>query len=329
MKYLALYFAFLSSAFTAVDGTVVNRTTGKPQAGAVVALYKLAQQTGPEQLESVRTDAQGKFHLNQTPEGGPYLLQSVWGGVTYNHMLPPGSPTSDVELEVYEASTRPGNAEAGEHMILFEPSGDQLSVTESFEFHNTGNFTYNDPDKGTLRIFVPEGGRSSIRVTATAPQGMPVQHVAQKTSTLNVYMIDFPIKPGETRIDVTYQMPFSERQEFAGKIFYKAGPTRLVTPAGVTLEGAGIAQVGQEPQSQALIYSVKAADYKVRIAGNGSLRASTAAADEDSGPSIEQVLPKIYASKFWLAGLCLLILALGFVLLYRKSVPESVHQKGK
>ncbi|HXI39662.1 MAG TPA: hypothetical protein VNH83_06770, partial [Bryobacteraceae bacterium] len=35
----------------AIDGKVVNQTTGKPQAGATVTLYKLGQ-AGPEQIES-------------------------------------------------------------------------------------------------------------------------------------------------------------------------------------------------------------------------------------------------------------------------------------
>ena len=47
-----------SSLLASVDGTVINRTTGKPQAGAVVALYKLAQQTGPEEEHLVAGGAE-------------------------------------------------------------------------------------------------------------------------------------------------------------------------------------------------------------------------------------------------------------------------------
>ena len=73
----------------AVDGTVVNKTTGQPQPGATVTLYKLGQ-AGMESLESVKSGAQGNFHMDQTPQG-PNLIQTAYDGVTYNHMLPPGS----------------------------------------------------------------------------------------------------------------------------------------------------------------------------------------------------------------------------------------------
>src|ERR1017187_10432020 len=55
----------------AVDGTVVNKTTGQPQSGATVTLYKLGQ-AGMESVESVKSGAQGKFHIDQTPQG-PHL----------------------------------------------------------------------------------------------------------------------------------------------------------------------------------------------------------------------------------------------------------------
>ena len=100
---LTLVCFFLASIATAaVDGTVTNRTTGKPQPDATVTLYKLGE-NGLESVESVKSDAQGKFRINQDLQG-PRLLQSAYGGVTYNHMLPPRAPTTGVALDVYESS---------------------------------------------------------------------------------------------------------------------------------------------------------------------------------------------------------------------------------
>ncbi len=63
MRALALLLT-AASAFAAVDGTVVNRSTGKPQAGAVVTLFKLTQ-AGPQLIQATKTDAQGKFAIAQ------------------------------------------------------------------------------------------------------------------------------------------------------------------------------------------------------------------------------------------------------------------------
>ena len=86
--------------FAAVTGTVTNQTTGKPQAGATVALYQLATQTGLSLVDQAKSDAQGNFTINQTPQG-PHLIRTAFDGVTYNHMLPPGQPTTGIALEVY------------------------------------------------------------------------------------------------------------------------------------------------------------------------------------------------------------------------------------
>ena len=120
MKFWAMLLC-AAPALAAIDGTVTNQTTGKPQAGATVAFYKLGG-AGLEAVDQAKTDAQGKFTINQEAQGGPHLLQSVYEGVTYNHMLPPGSPTSGLKLDVYNASrTQPPAAKIAQHMILFEP----------------------------------------------------------------------------------------------------------------------------------------------------------------------------------------------------------------
>ena len=319
MKRVLPFSLALAGAFAAVDGTVYNRTLCKPQPGAVVALYKLGPD-GMEWVERAKSDAKGKFLIAQIPQG-PSLLQTAYDGVTYNHMLPPGSPTNNLELEVFNSSRLPGGAQVVQHMVLFEPTGKELSVSESFIFRNDGKITYNDPQRGTLRFFLPEKAQGSVQVNAQAPQGMPIRRAADKTEQPNVYQVDFPIKPGETRIDLTYLMVFANPGVFESRLLYRGGPTRLVAPAGVTIQGEGIESLGQEPRTRASIYGVKGREYTVQILGTGSLRGPDGTSEEEAGPSIEQILPKMYDRRYLVLGLALLILGLGFLMLYRRAAP--------
>lgn len=322
LSYVFIALLFPSLAFAAIDGTVYNRTTGKPQPGATVTLYKLGQ-NGLESVESVKSGAQGEFQITQD-FAGPRLLQSAYDGVTYNHMLPPGSPTSNVDLDVYNSSKQPGKAEVAQHMVLLETARGQLAVSESYVFRNDGKTTYNDPDGGTLHFYLPPAAKGMVQVNCTAPQGMPIRRAADKTEQPDVYKVDFPIKPGETRIDLGYSVPFTPPGVFESKILYKGGPTRLVAPQGVTFQGDGIELISQEPRTKASIYNVKGSDFKVQIAGTGALqRGGEDAADENAGPSIEQIKPKVYEKLTWILALALSILALGFALLYRAHTPES------
>src|SRR5436190_76182 len=81
-----------------------------------------------------------------------------------NAMLPPGQPTAGLALDVYNASSQPGAAKVGKHMILFEPSAGQLAVNETYLFNNPGKTAWNDPDSGTLKFFVPEAaGKPTVQ----------------------------------------------------------------------------------------------------------------------------------------------------------------------
>jgi hypothetical protein len=320
----AAVFLWATLTFAAVDGTVINQTTGKPQSGATVTLYKLGQ-AGPEAIESVKSGARGRFHIAQDAPGpGPRLVQAAYEDVTYNHMLPPGSASNDVRVEVYNSSKQPGDAKVDQHVVIFEPARGQLMVAEWYMFRNAGKMTYNDVDGGALRFYLPAPANGAVKVTATAPQGMPVPQAAEKTPTANVYKVAFPIKPGETRIDLNYTVPFSAPGTFEGKILYKGGPTRLVAPNGVTLKGDGIQSIGQEPKTQASIYDVKGSDFRVEISGEGSLEAE--GSDENSGGArYEEIPPKVYGKMPWILVLTLGILALGFALLYRARVPGTTE----
>jgi hypothetical protein len=331
MNRLAVVFALAGALLGAIDGTVINRTTGKPQAGASVLLTGMGQ-AGMSPLGTARTGADGKFRVEAAAEGA-VLLQVTHAGVTYSQMLMPGTPTSGIEAAVYESSTKPGNAQILEHVLLLQPGAGQVSVNETIIFRNSGNVTYNDPAKGTLRLYVPGETKDEIPVMARAPQGMPVPRQAVKTGEPNVYKVDFPIKPGETSIDLTYTVPLGTPPVFAGKLLHAGGALRLVAPPGVTLTGAGVARVSEEPRTKAQIYSAQGPEFKVQIEGSGELRAASAAPtqqeEEDSGPQITQILPPAYDKMYWTLGLAGAILLLGFALLYRRQAPGDTPSKGK
>ena len=315
-----LLLASLASA--EVTGVVLNKTTGKPQPDATVTIYKLGG-AGMESLESVKSAADGKFTI-ALPLQGPHLIQTAWDGVTYNHMLPPGRPTTGLTLEVYNATNkRPPEVKPDTHMVLLEPGAGQLSVNESVIFANSGTLAYNDPENGTLRIFVPQSATGKISVRATAPQGMPIDREARKTTTPGVYKIDFPVKPGETRFDVSYTIPLESGGVFEGKVLHGGGAVRFVAPAGVTLTSESLALLGQEPRTQASVFELKSPEFRVKVEGTGSLQAPPASGDdEEGGPGLQQIRPGVYDRFYPVLALALVILLLGFLLLYRRQAPE-------
>ena len=303
----------------AIDGVAINVTTGKPQPGVTINLVQPSQ-NGMVPLGNTTTDSQGQFKIDKQIPPGPGLIQATYQSTTYNQIITPGMPTTGIQVQVYDSTKKSGVAETLEHLILLEPGMEKLRVSETFVVGNQTKLTYNDPAKGSIQFYLPPATGGQAQVVITAPGGMPITRPPIKTSTADFYKIDYPVKPGDTRMDITYAVPAADK--FAGKISASAGPTHLVTPAPVTITGDGIEPAGREPQTQANVFTVTGTAYNLIIQGVGSLRGddSASAQGEDGGsPQVEIKKPRLYAQLAWVLVLAFGILALGGTMLYRRG----------
>lgn len=330
MKALSLLFLSTTVLFASIDGTVINRTTSKPQAGVSVTLVKPGQQ-GMQTLGTTVTDASGHFVFqNDRPGGGPQLLQATYKGVNYNKLMTPNIPTSNVELEVFEASDSPSVARIAQQMMLIEPSSSQIAVSETAILQNDSNTTYNNEKLGSLRFYLPPAANGQSRVNVQGPQGMPLPRAAEKTEEDGVFKVNYPVKPGETQFEVSYVLPAGTPFTFRGRVVnvkgMPAGPLRLIAPSGVTLAGSDVQSIGTEPKTQAGIYNVVASNaFSIDISGTGSLHAGedTAGVDTSDSPQVTEGPPRIYQHMPWLIALAASILATGLVLLFRTRLNDA------
>jgi hypothetical protein len=304
-----------------LDGTVLNVTTGKPQAGVEINLVQPSQD-GMVPLGNVTSGAQGQFKIDKQIPPGPGLIQATYQGTTYNTIVTPGMPTSGIEVKVYDSTKRAGVAKTLEHLILIEPGLDNIKMSETFVLGNQENVAFNDPGKGSIQFYLPPSTGGKAQVVVTAPGGMPITRPPLKTGNAGIYKIDYPVKPGETRMDVTYTVPAADK--IAGKVVASDTPTHLVTPPTVKLTGDGIESAGQEPSTKANIYNLAGLDYNLLVEGVGTLRQDTPApaadAGDDSGsPKVEIAAARIYSQLGWVLGLALAILAIGGVMLFRRG----------
>jgi hypothetical protein len=135
--------------------------------------------------------------------------------------------------------------------------------------------------------------------------------------------VNFPVKPGETRFDLSYSFPYTSGDPYAGKVPTKDDNTYLIAPNGVTLTGEKLTDLGAEPRTQAHIYGLSATSYKIQLTGAAAAAEPAGGAGEssDSGPKVEQIMPRVNSQTKVILALAFGILALGFVLLYRAPAP--------
>ncbi|MBY0503818.1 MAG: carboxypeptidase-like regulatory domain-containing protein [Bryobacteraceae bacterium] len=310
---LALLLALLS-----IDGTVINKTTGQPVAGATVSLVKASAQ-GMQPAGSATTGTDGKFSLEGSAEGIA-LLQTTFENVNYNKLLEPGASTTGIEIPVFSTSKKVQAATVAQHMILIEPVPGELRVRETLIYDNPTQTTLADPANGSIRFFLPPMSKGQAKIDASSgSRGMPLKRAAKPTGEANIYTVDFPLKPGETRFDISWTSPFAPPGDLNTRILHQ-GQTRVIAPRGVTLKSDALTFLTNEPRTMASVFTAKNGPVSISIEGAGTL-ANTAppSEEEDQGPPIDTIFPKLYDRIYWVVGLVSAIFGLAFYLLYRQA----------
>src|SRR5258708_23397223 len=139
-----------------VRGTVMNGTTGKAAAGIELILIQL--QGGMQEVAHSKSGAQGEFTFDHPGLGAqPMLVRAVYHGINFNHALPPG--TSTAQLDIYEPSKDAKTINVPSHVVVFQPNGATMIVGEEYQIENKsqppvafyrieGSFDFALPEKG-------------------------------------------------------------------------------------------------------------------------------------------------------------------------------------
>ncbi|MBV9772156.1 MAG: hypothetical protein JOZ32_21465 [Bryobacterales bacterium] len=318
MRFAFIFLLMIAPALAAVDGVVVNGATGKPQPDTLVMLVQPTQ-AGMQTLGTTKSDAQGKFNFDNNDDQGPRLIQAVFDGVQYNKMVAPGMPSTDVQIPVYPSTNKPGTAKVTQHFIVLQPGDKEMTVSEGLLYEGDPDATYYDPKNGAVRFYVPPEARGLTSVTVNPAGGMPIQRPVTKTKEPNVYTIDYPVRPGETRFDLNYIVSNTKPMIFTDHLVYPEASSNLVVPQGVTAKSDDLVIAGVEPKTQATIYRIKNANFKVEVEGTGLLQ-SESTGDDSGQPQVQEVKPRIYQNMYWILGMAFAILGLGSVLLARHTM---------
>ncbi len=323
---LTLLVASAASAGT-LSGTVINRTTGKPEPHIPLTLMSPTQ--GMRDLGSAQSDAQGRFTVtNDTIGTAPILIRATFHDVSFNTFAPPGRP--EVEVEIFDISSDPKTITVPSHIVIFQPQGDKLIGAEEYTvdnasqppvafFRTEGNFEFAIPEKGTLG-----------QVTTSTSMGMPVTQ-ASIDHGKGRFAIAYPFRPGQTNVRLSYELPYGGNAATLRLPATYAGVKLLVVvPPGVTPTADGLTSAGQEQGMMVYTHEPLAAKavLSVSLSGVGSVPSDAQGSAESGqegnsrtgGQEVIATPSRIDDIKWFLfAGLAALF-AMGALLLSRKQV---------
>ena len=216
-----------------ITGTVTNKTTNRPAAGDDVVLVRLQQ--GMQEAARTKTDARGHFTL-EAPDPGFHLLRVTHDKANYFRPAPPG--TQSIDMDVYNAAAKvPGvTAEAEVIRLQTDESGKALRVVENFFIKNESNPPRTQFSDRPFEFYLPAGAVVEGSA-ALAPGGMPVQSPPVPLEGANHFAFVFPIRPGETRFQISYKVPYSGSFQFVPKPAIPTDTVAVMMPKSMTFQG--------------------------------------------------------------------------------------------
>lgn len=217
--------AGLASA-ESINGTVNNGSTGKPAAGVSVTLVD--PMGGMAELATAKTDAQGRFKLEAPTAQGPRLARAEKGGVNYFKMITPGS--TNIDLEVYDAAPTVEGISGAADVVKLQAQGSTMQAVELFAIRNASKPPRTLASKTTFEFVLPEGAQID-GADAQGPNGQPISTATAPTKEKNHYTFSYALKPGETRFQVSYHLPYSGQATFTPQLVQSFDHYVLVMPA--------------------------------------------------------------------------------------------------
>ncbi len=221
-----------------IEGSLHNATTGAPIGGARVKLYwAKGQEPQPERTATTGADGRYRFDRLLTGDDYGYVVYTVFQGVEYTSertALTNAKPTATIPLRAY-ASTNDDSA-----IRVKQVSTVVLDVNkESQAMFALQTYVFDNPTKRTFRPVVdgPRGPmgllRFSLPPNANQLSAMGELSSREVIQTDRGFGTDLPLRPGQTEVSFTYQVPYRDPSgvlTFEMTMPYPTGEFRLMTP---------------------------------------------------------------------------------------------------
>jgi hypothetical protein len=211
-----------------------------------------------------------------------HLVRVTHDKANYFRPAPPG--TQSVEVDVFNAAAKVKgvSSEADVMRIQTDESGKALRVIENFFVKNESNPPLTQFSDRPFEFYLPEGAVVEGSA-ALAPGGMPVQASPVPLGDANHYAFIFPIRPGETRFQISYRLPYGGSLKFAPRVMMPTDTIAVMMPKSMAFKpgpGAPYTPVTEETTAQTYVargvQPSQALDFMV--SGTGQMPRDTGAA---------------------------------------------------
>jgi hypothetical protein len=287
VAFIVLLLTSFAAAQT-LSGTVNNSTTGRPSAGDEVVMFKLAR--GMEESGRTKTDAAGQFSFKLDDPKFPHLVRAIHQEVTYHRMAPPG--TTPVAIEVYDVAKRVDGIKVFADIMRIEAAKGQIVVTRQFGVQNTSNPPRTQMNERNLEFYVPDSAQViGASAAPTSEAGYPLTAAPVRENEKGRYSLIFPLRPGFTRFQVTYRLPYSGSANLDPRSIYPLEHFMVMMPKAMQFKAAARSThfklIHFPNQSDAMVQvasdTTDGEDLAFHVSGEGMLTSGQQRSTQSSG----------------------------------------------
>jgi hypothetical protein len=271
-----------------VTGTVMNRTTGKPASNVEVTLLTLAN--GMSESGSTKTDAAGQYSMPMEAGGGPHLVRATYQGANYFKMVPPGMTQGDIDI--FEGAKKVEGIAGTVDVMKLQSDGSTLQGIELWAVRNQSNPPRTLTAENTFEIVLPDGAQIDD-ASAQGPNGQPISAAPTALKQKNHYAFNFALKPGETRFQVAYHMPYKGEANLSPNLLLPYDHFVVMVPSSMKLDFKDANQF--EPmadQPGSVVQIAKAVkpgqDVSFKVSGTGTITDPQQEQSQDGGAAAGQ-----------------------------------------
>jgi len=168
-------------------------------------------------------------------------------------------------------------------------------LIESFFIKNTSTPPRTQMSAHPFEFYLPIGAQI-IGSAALGPGGMPVQSAPVPLGDPGHYTFIFPIRPGETRFQVSYHLAYSGTQTFSPKVTMATDNYAIMVPKSMQFTpsaGASFKSVNEDVNAQTFLAKTlkPGARLEFKVSGNGQLPQETSQQDGQNNGGPQQAGP--------------------------------------
>jgi hypothetical protein len=219
-----------------VTGKVTNKTNNKPAVGDDVVLIGFSQRM--QEMGRTKTDATGHYSLD-IPDSGMHLIRVDHQKAAYFEPAPQG--TTNVDVNVFDVAPKVAGVSNEADVMRIEAGPQGMRVIENFFVKNESNPPRTQFSKEAYPIYLPPDAKIEASA-AMGPGGMPVSSSPVPTGEPGRYAFVFPVRPGETRFQISYTLPYNGSYKFSPQHTLPTQNVAIMLPKSMKFDGGAAFQ---------------------------------------------------------------------------------------